>query len=327
MSRLGGYGRFGNQLFQYAFLKAYADAYGCELQLPPWVGNELFGLTEPPVSVSLPAQVEQNNHLEQAQPPKGAEYVDRDFRGYAQYHTSFYEPFADEMRQWFTPVRSIRERLDPAVAFLQGTADDDRAVIGIHLRRGDYGQLIFPITPVEWYLAWLAEHWDQFHNPVLFIATETPSLVKEFAKYNPVMATDLGVELRGVELAHYPYLAADRQLREPWQLDFYPDFYLLSKCDVLVTPTSTFSMMAALLNPHLAEFWRSDLKTQGFRELDPWSCLPITHEYVDDYMIPGTYLDTNPPYWERRTLKAGGYVKEIKVRDWLFESGEWKAIP
>jgi hypothetical protein len=314
MSQFGRWGRFGNQLFQYAFLKAYAERYGCELQLPPWVGTQLFGLSDPPILAQLPPQLEQTNHLDQAEPPKGGEYVNRDFRGYAQYHTSFYKPYQDGMRRLFTPITPVRDRLDPAVKTLQGTDEDDRTVIGIHLRRGDYGQLIFYITPVEWYLKWLDEHWGQFHNPVLFVATETPSLVEEFAAYSPVTATDLGIELRSVELAHYPYLDADRLLREPWQLDFYPDFYLLSRCDFLVAPTSTFSMMAAMLNPHLAEFWRSDLKEQRFVKEDVWSCFPIQHDHVDDYMVPGTYLDTNPPYWNRRIRKDGTYVNEIRVR-------------
>jgi hypothetical protein len=312
MREFGRWGRFGNQLFQYAFLKGYAWRFECELQLPPWVGNQLFGLTDPPVSVRLSQVKEQVNHLDQAQPPGRwlDVYGGHDFQGYAQYHTRYYRLYKDEMRRFFTPVEVVRERLDPAVKKLRAGR---RTVIGFHLRRGDYGQLIFYITPVLWYLKWLRDHWSGFENPVLFIATETPSLVEEFAEYNPVMATDLGIELRDVPMPHYPYLAADLQVREPWQLDFYPDFYLLSKCDVLVAPTSTFSMMAALLNPNIKQFWRSDLPTQMFHLLDPWDCYPIAHTYVDDYMIPGTYLDTNPPHWARRILKDGTYVGDVRV--------------
>jgi len=40
--RFGNYGRFGNQLFQYAYCRAVADRGDSRLELPPWVGDVLF---------------------------------------------------------------------------------------------------------------------------------------------------------------------------------------------------------------------------------------------------------------------------------------------
>ena len=37
-------GRFGNQLFQYAFARAYADQNDCELRCDPWVGEYIFDI-------------------------------------------------------------------------------------------------------------------------------------------------------------------------------------------------------------------------------------------------------------------------------------------
>lgn len=41
-------GRFGNQLFQYAYARAYAESIGAELHTPDWIGRDLFiGIDEP----------------------------------------------------------------------------------------------------------------------------------------------------------------------------------------------------------------------------------------------------------------------------------------
>jgi hypothetical protein len=42
ISCLGQHGRFGNQLFQYAYARAYAEKLGAELHTPDWIGKELF---------------------------------------------------------------------------------------------------------------------------------------------------------------------------------------------------------------------------------------------------------------------------------------------
>lgn len=42
VSCLGNNGRFGNQLFQYAFARAYAESIGAELQIPNWHGRNIF---------------------------------------------------------------------------------------------------------------------------------------------------------------------------------------------------------------------------------------------------------------------------------------------
>jgi len=53
MSKFGRFGRFGNQIFEYMFLKTYAKKHGLEVQIPPWVGNYLFGTDDPPTTLVL----------------------------------------------------------------------------------------------------------------------------------------------------------------------------------------------------------------------------------------------------------------------------------
>ena len=52
LSCLGRLGRFGNQLFQYAFASIVADDLGRRLICPPWLGSFAFGL--PPSALAVP---------------------------------------------------------------------------------------------------------------------------------------------------------------------------------------------------------------------------------------------------------------------------------
>jgi hypothetical protein len=305
MKEFGKWGRFGNQLFQYAFLKTYARKYDCQLQLPPWVGKVLFGCDDPPVTVELPPRLEQANHLQQAQPPQGDEYVNHDFRGYAQYHTSYYEPSErDLIRSLFEPYKTVRGRLGVAEQVMRNRGS---TWVGLHLRRGDYGRLSFYVTPTSWYLDWLGEHWAKLTDPVLFIASESPALVREFADYNPLTVADLGLDLVAEPLEHYAYLAADLRTRESLQMDFFPDWYFLSRCNVLLVPNSSFSVTAAMMGNEKA-FWRSSLSQQKFLQEDPWNMYPLTHDKAEDYRhVAGVCLDETP-YWRRN---PDGSFKEL----------------
>jgi len=53
-TQLGNFGRFGNQLFQYAFARAYAEKYDAVLETPTWIGEEIFNIPNTPLSCKLP---------------------------------------------------------------------------------------------------------------------------------------------------------------------------------------------------------------------------------------------------------------------------------
>lgn len=41
-TQLGKFGRFGNQIFQYIFARAYAEKYNATLEIPDWIGQKIF---------------------------------------------------------------------------------------------------------------------------------------------------------------------------------------------------------------------------------------------------------------------------------------------
>lgn len=298
MSDLGRKGRWGNQVFQYMFLRTYARRFNLQYQCPPWEGQRLFGLNDPLLNGRpLPRYIEQyktinhptiKNYQDAWCPqitPESQDVVDHDHHGYCQYHTSYYAPEREFLQGLFVPVPKIQERVKSATEELK----KDRATsIGLHLRRGDTGRDIFYFTPNEWYLEWLQNHWGRFDRPRLLIATERPADVEAFSEYSPVTSSSL-LSLKANRYSLYNYLPYDLRKPTAQSMDWFPDWYLLTQCNVLVFGESTFSFSAAMMNIGVRECWQSRLSTQTFEQVDPWNAQPLMLEHLDDYPpIPNT---------------------------------------
>jgi hypothetical protein len=306
LSCLGRLGRWGNQVFQYAFARTYARRYGLEYQVPAWEGQRLLGLEDPSITWNLPQYTERydTTHANGSDAkwqdawcpqisPKGQAVVNHDYRGYCQFHTSYYAPERQFIKHLFTPTETLRKRLGPAVEKLRSRG---KLLVGLHMRRGDTGRAIFYLTPNRWYRTWLEDNWDRLGQPSLFVASEDPKDVEEFRGFGGVSAADL-LDLTPNRYGLYNYLQYD--LRHPTSrtMDWFPDWYLLQQCDVLLLSNSTFSFTSAWTSPNDQEVWRSRLSTQTFEQIDPWDCRPLTYEHLDDYPgIPNTRYHSNK-YW------------------------------
>lgn len=116
---LGSFGRLGNQFFQYAAARGYAESIGARLETPPWVGQQLFGLNDPPISKYLPS-------LGLDEHPNGRTNVD--LYGYFQ-RSDFYKSYTlTKLRQWFKVGQFWHDQFPKP----------DRSTVALHLRRGDY---------------------------------------------------------------------------------------------------------------------------------------------------------------------------------------------
>lgn len=255
MSTLGKNGRFGNQLFQYAFLKTYALRYQCIVQTPVWIGQHLFGLKDYPNIIPLPMVKQESEKLE-LDPIPHTPIVNVDFWGYFQYHTSYYAPYKEYIRSLFKPIFPIQVLMNEGVSRLRSRGN---TVVGFHFRRGDYEDYddkIFFCAPTAWYKEWLEENWSKLDSPVLFIASdELEKVLGDFQEYNPVTSDDLGISL---PLAPY-----------------YPDFYFLSQCDIVLISNSSFSFAACMLNKKGQLFLRPDRDLAQMIPFDPWNSEPL----------------------------------------------------
>lgn len=254
MSTLGKNGRFGNQIFQYAFLKIYAQQHHLRVQTSNWIGQYIFGHNDPAIAKQLPIVVDSSNNIEKSDiySAKGT-YKNIDFWGYFQYHTSYYAPHKDYFRSLFQPVPEVLKEMTVA---LENLRSKGKTIVGLHLRRGDFGHGPHFVTPSESYKKWLSSLWATLDEPVLFIASdEIEKVIIDFAEYNPISTKDLGI--------NFP------------QANFYPDFYILSKCDIVAISNSSFSFAACMLNDTGKLFYRPQVDTQKLILFDPWNSKPV----------------------------------------------------
>ncbi len=287
MSTIGRLGRFGNQIFEYAFLRICARASNAKVQCAPWPGQALFGQYDPPVTVSLTPRVEQGSNFEGVilAVPEFMPYLQKAFAksperigvtamvdgvepgdliGLFQWHSSAYRPYKDSFRSLFQPCEDMRAWIDEPLALMRRRG---KTVVAIHLRTGDYKWLPqFSWTlmvPPKWWVEWLDSIWYTLDEPVLYLCSNDVSSVRHwFAKYNPVTADDLIVEtperLGGLGVG------------------FYRDFYVMTQADVLAISNSTFSFSAAMLNGRAQRFVRPSWDFQNpIVDFDPWDSDPL----------------------------------------------------
>lgn len=115
-TRLGKKGGFGNQMFQYAFARSYAEEHGATFECPEWIGDRIFsGVKCQRPSVLLP-------YNETDTVPDGK--VNIDLFGYYQTAKAFNYLNPEKLKKWF----KIKKELLP----------QNRSEVVAHLRRGDY---------------------------------------------------------------------------------------------------------------------------------------------------------------------------------------------
>ncbi len=287
MSSLGKLGRFGNQLFQYAFLRICAEKSGAKVECPPWIGQTLFGHQDAPISQGLPPAIERWNvkeslfdvipefipYLEKLADAKSStvdlkalEYgiANVDLWGFFQLPTQLLEPHKKYFIALFQPVQELKSPLENGLNILRSQG---KTIIGIHIRRGDYIRepragftLVFP---AKWYCEWLDGIWNELENPVLYICSDDlDSILPEFEKFSPVTWRDLDVKLP--------------ESIKKLNIEFYIDFFILSNSDIVCISNSNFSFVACMLNERGKMFVRPHWNfSTKFTVFDPWDSEPL----------------------------------------------------
>jgi len=234
-SRLGNYGRFGNQLFQYAFCRAWAEKHDARLELPPWVGDFLF------------PNASREDITREAVAPCGEwlppEHFSVDIIGYCQkpHHLATYT--RERAREWFSILPAVRM---PRFRSWY---------IACHLRHGDYRDYpgFWPVIErvaferaVEAHgydpkdIVWVSE--ENPHPSTVVLPPVPPSL--SFLRMGPRWPRD-------------------------YDLKFLPDWQILLDAPVLFRSNSSFSWWAGELTDHEAVYSPDiDMRTGSVEEIE-----------------------------------------------------------
>lgn len=281
-SHIGKNGRFGNQLFQYMFLRCYAAESGFAFQNSPWAGDQLFAIQ--PGREALPVMSRQANDRETTDAQRRfiatSPLANVDVDGFFQFHTSFYRPYRkiirDEMAPWNGPTKSASQ-VREWFASIPGRK------IGIHLRRGDYGYSYFFIAPTSWYRAWLRDTIRGDEPITLFIASDDLDLVLP-------------------DFTDWPVLSSRDFPGTPDGPGYWLDFVALACCDQIAISNSSFSFVAAMLNDRLTCAVRPSLTAKGMIPFDPWDAdVLLTDQEAEQH--GGEFVAEKPGRFKRLSVR------------------------
>jgi hypothetical protein len=257
MTMLGHLGRFGNQLWQYLFVRMYGLRNGLTVKVPAWEGEELFGFSDPrpdddsrrPCMTFLGAGDDDLELWEIDDAPRNI-----DLKGYFQCVPPQWRPHRPFIRKLYGLKPQWRGAVERLNLFLNS---ERRTLVTIHVRRGDYRVYqdkspYFRLVPIEWYRTLLDEVWPNLERPLLHVATDEPETVSAaFGHYEQLdagfFADDFGI---------------------PGHLR---DFVLLQEADCLMACNSSFSTMAAVVGKPGQKGFLADFRVRRFTPYDPWT--------------------------------------------------------
>jgi len=289
--KLGSYGRLGNQLFQYAFLRLTAQRLKTQFFCPKWDGDDIFDLQDESERTSAPLGI---IHYYDAHPgvgfsPDAFSIQDNtEILGFFQ-SEKFYSD-NQLVRKWYT----FRDEIVTEAEKLYGNIlKQDCVSFSLRIDK-DYGSTreYFPLYPLFYYQNALS---IVKPSGVILVFADRPDLAKDF--FQP---------LKGQELIYVDNLNPAQQL------------YLMTRCRANVITNSTFAWWGGWLNSHpdpmvvAASAWcRPGVPNQ------------ITDILCDDWVkIPGTI-----PVWDHfqmwRVRHPIATIRRIQKR--LFKSDDsWR---
>jgi hypothetical protein len=220
-TRLGQMGNFGNQLFQYAFLRTTANRLGVQFFCPRWLGDQAFVLLDQEERAERPSGIRHSYRepLEHVGFHDEATRISDETEISGYFQTEKY--FRDEttVRSWYTfndDVRRVKQRFQDV---------DFSQTVSLSLRIGDDYEAYrhwFPLYPLRYYLDALELVKRKGH---LLIFSDRPDRAKLF--FRRLGSTNIAfVEREGLA----------------------EQMYLMTLCRDNIITNSTFAWWGAWLN-------------------------------------------------------------------------------
>ncbi|WP_179228594.1 alpha-1,2-fucosyltransferase [Leptolyngbya ohadii] len=265
-SKLGNYGRLGNQLFQYAFLRVTARRLGTQFYCPKWDGDEIFKLHDEDERSDAPRGIIHhfNPHPAGGFVPEALTIADHtEIEGYFQ--SEQYYPDKPLVRQWY----SFREEIVSKVEQLYGEVLQEDCVSFSLRLDSDYGSTreYFPLYPLSYYQNSLKVIKPQ---GVILVFADRPDLARDFLR----------------PLADQRFVFVDN-------LNPAEQLYLMTRCRANVITNSTFAWWGAWLNSHpqkvvvVPSAWCRPGVPNPIEGIlcDDWVKIPGTHPVLDHFQV------------------------------------------
>lgn len=217
-NKLGNYGRFGNQLFQYAYLRTQAKRLGTTFYCPSWAGDLIFELKDEKEKAIYPeTQLSFDDRFHGFSPEATKIKDNTDITGFFQSPKYFSQ---EDINNWFVFKESFFSAVNRKYKHI-----DFEECVGIHLRLGDYTspQFVFYV-PYRGY----------FQNALRIVGPKAHILI--FSD-DPIQAKKYLKKFANKD--NLIFIEGNTEIE---------DFYLLSKCHDTICSSSSFSWWAAYLN-------------------------------------------------------------------------------
>ena len=256
------FGRFGNQLFKFFFLKIIENELKAEIRYSNWLGNIAFNIKESPPIESTdnilafdPSQTWTLNSALGA--IRNLDCTVIDIKGFFQFHTAELNPYIDLFHNTFKVIPELKTKIFEA---LNNSIYKNKNIISVHLRRGDY--LGYEDNPLFWTtsiksivdgLKYIKS--SGFRNELIYLASDDISFCKN------------QFEFEGIE-----YITADNLFSfndEGSRL--LVDFTIFSIACANIISNSSLSFFGSLLNKHSQIFLRPLPNTEVLAPFAPWN--------------------------------------------------------
>lgn len=271
-STLGKTGaRFGNQLFQYVFLRAVAKKLGVQFYCPEWIGDQIFLLDDKNEKTEM--FTAKFNYTEDSYRHGFNNEVlkikdDTEISGYFQSEKFFNK---EDVSKWL----SFNENLFEIVKNKYKNIDFNNAT-AIHVRLGDY------LKPS---LMFYAPKSSYFKKALNILDTKGDVLI--FSEDSEITKKYLGEISKNTV-----FIEGNKD---------YEDFYLMTLCKNIVCSPSSFSWWAAYLNKNedkkviMPEYWFIPFCPVKNNDIfiDGWIRLPAHRIVFDNYYVRYLIIKVN----------------------------------
>ncbi len=269
MSALGNdaFGRFGNKLFAYFFLKLVQAETGLEIRGANWQGQTVFGLPSTALATGERSLLDLRGRVNRDGDPlhevaqvlgcqkRGIKLLE--LCGYFQYHSSLYARWQTLFFDTFQFQAALQQRVTAGLA-RAGLAG--RAIISVHIRRGDYVS---------------AQASSMFWGPSLNALVAALGALMQSSFRDAVVylcSDDLDFCRQEFERRRIPFITHTSLLGEldaAGQLSL--DFALMARARAMFISNSSLSFAAAMLNQQARVFLRPCPELDRYIPFDPWN--------------------------------------------------------